>query len=114
MRGVLSFSVGWLNKFNSMACSAFLNPLLTVASVQHFSFNTKLQHVILVNKKKNNEEQCVHPERQWEFPHSLIKPAQKGNEAKTFPLYRHPTVLFRATKHRFVKLSMQKSLYLHV
>lgn len=51
MRGVLNFSVQWLNKFESMLCSAFPNSLLTVASVQYFSFNAKLQLVILVNSR---------------------------------------------------------------
>lgn len=57
MRGVLNLSVQWLNKFENMLCSAFLNSLLTVASVQYFSFNTKLQLVMLVNSrimKKNS------------------------------------------------------------
>jgi len=51
MRGGFNCSVQRLNNFKSMLCSAFLNSLLTVASVQYFSFNTKLQPIILGNRK---------------------------------------------------------------
>lgn len=40
----------WPKKFKSERCSAFLNSLLTIASVQYFSFNTKLQLIVLVNR----------------------------------------------------------------
>lgn len=45
-----NFLVLWPKKFRSMWYSAFLSSLLTIASVQYFSFNTKLQLIVLVDR----------------------------------------------------------------